>query len=159
MTITSPIMERGEKKNKCLLFTWFPLLFPRLGVRVQEKINAFADKVMCEEHPTRPTTTHLNLQSHKDNDSATCPIFVLLSGGHACPASHSAASGRVKTRPPLQALLSDTPLITNVGQKYHQLINHLPYRAEHLTPSSHLILYFSSLPVKAGLTRGFYSLY
>lgn len=32
--------------------------------------------------------------------------------------------------------------------KYHQLINHLLYYAEHLTPSNHLIFYFSSLPLK-----------
>lgn len=110
-------MEGRKKKHKCLLFTWFPLLFPQLGFRVQGKISAFAVKVMWEEHPTRPTTIHLNLQSHKDNDSATCRILVLLSGGYACPASRSAASGRVKTRPPLPALVSETPLITNVGQK------------------------------------------
>lgn len=88
-----------------LLFTWFPLLFPRLGFRVQEKINAFADKVMWEDHPT---TIHSNLRRHMDNPAATCPILVLLSRGYACPASRSTVSGWVKT---LEAAVSDTPLI------------------------------------------------
>lgn len=92
--------------GKCLLLTWFPLLFPQLGFRVQKKINAFTDKVMWGEHPTHhtlPTTIHLNLQSHKDDVSATCQIIlesfllVLLSGGYACPASHSTASAQVNT--------------------------------------------------------------
>lgn len=36
-----------QKKN-CLAFTWFSLLFSRLEFKGQNKINAFADKVMWE---------------------------------------------------------------------------------------------------------------
>lgn len=121
-TTASPIMKGGTK-NKSLLFTWFPLLFPQLGVRVQEKINAFTDKVMWTEHPTPPTAIHLNLQGYKDNDSATCPILVLLSGGYGCPATHSDASRWVKTCSPLQN--SQFWHTIDYKGKYHQLINHL----------------------------------
>lgn len=59
-TIATSMMEK-EGKDGCLLFTWFSLLFPQPEFRVQEKINAFADKVMWEEHHAHPPTTHLNL--------------------------------------------------------------------------------------------------
>lgn len=43
-----------EKEGKKLLLSWFSLLFSQPEIRGQEKIDAFADKVMRKERPPHP---------------------------------------------------------------------------------------------------------
>lgn len=111
-TWISPPPPMAKKK-----LSGFHLVFTSVftaGVQRSKQNKCFCWQSYVRKHPTPPTSIHLKPQ----NDLATCWILVLLSGGYLCPASHFATLGQVKTRTPLEALVSNTPLNANMKQKY-----------------------------------------